>query len=380
MSSAIFPALRGARAYLLRSDSDGVEVLETVSRREQRISRSSVPVRTWGLRHAWLRGDATNREVQRLLGFWSRHRGRLDSFLFRDPEDYQVTDHGIGVGDGVTTSFQLQRAVLAPWEDALGNWETYTKPRVNRIWHSNDITQAAWAKLGTAAATRDGTLAPDGTQATKLTGIGTVLVNQIAQGSNGSHGSGASVGWGCYVRRVSTTGTLVIGRITDAAALATIDLSTIGDGWVRYSGVGTANGAGQHGFQIYATAGAPLSFYLAHMQCEDGVPTRPIVTAGANVTATPAYWPGVGDGFEPVWEPDWASIKIYLEGVEQSASTWSPGTAGQVVFAGAPASGSKVSWSGSYWRRVRFDDEALTQERLLAQLWSGELRLREVVP
>jgi len=44
-----------------------------------------------------------------IVGHFLTHRARGDTFLFRDPEDFAITNQFIGAGNGVTKNFQILR-------------------------------------------------------------------------------------------------------------------------------------------------------------------------------------------------------------------------------------------------------------------------------
>lgn len=54
--------------------------------------------------------------LQTLMGFFLTAQGQLNSFLFVDPADSAVSAQNFGVGDGVTTSFVLGRAIGGYYE------------------------------------------------------------------------------------------------------------------------------------------------------------------------------------------------------------------------------------------------------------------------
>jgi uncharacterized protein (TIGR02217 family) len=110
MSTRVFPSLPG---MILKSREPYFEVAvqKTLGGKEFRSTWWTQPRTRYTLVWDYLRGDA-NAEFQTLAGFFSRHLGQWDSFLFQDPEDYTVTSHYFGKGDGITTSFQLQRTLV----------------------------------------------------------------------------------------------------------------------------------------------------------------------------------------------------------------------------------------------------------------------------
>lgn len=330
-----------------------------------------------------LRSSSSFLELQKLVSFFTRHAGKRDNFLLLDPEDNTVTDHGFGVGDGAATTFQLQRTLGAGTltQDALGSWDTYTKPRTNLLLQSQAFDNASWSKRGTAAVSANQAIAPDGTlTADSVSGIGAVGVNDLFQ-NHAAQAAGATLAGSVWIKRISTNGTLQIARTYDSAQYITVDLAAIGTGWVRVSGSSVANGSGVFGMQFYATAGAPLSFYLWGAQVELGsTATQYIATTTATVRDDPAYWPLSADGFEPVTEPTWTGVTILKDGVAQAVpSAWSPGAGGQVVFASAPATGAALSWTGSFWRRVRIDDDEPRFEQIMPGRFRGPFEMVSVI-
>lgn len=91
---------------------------------------------------------------------------------------------------------------------------------------------------------------------------------------------------------------------------------------------------------------------------------------------------GVGDGIrtafqlartyagfaEPVYRVSGAP-SIYKAGVLQS-SGYTVSAEGVVTFATAPAGGVALTWTGSFYYRVRFEDDAADFEKFMAGLWS----------
>ncbi|MEN9855449.1 MAG: hypothetical protein RLZZ157_575 [Pseudomonadota bacterium] len=89
-----------------------------------------------GSRRRWDVGSAIRSldELALIIAFFEARRGRLYSFRFRDPADFKSClpsrtpsplDQIIGVGDGVTTVFQLRKT----YGDAAGSYQRpITKP------------------------------------------------------------------------------------------------------------------------------------------------------------------------------------------------------------------------------------------------------------
>lgn len=54
------------------------------------------------------------------------------------------------------------------------------------------------------------------------------------------------------------------------------------------------------------------------------------------------------------------------------ASGYSLGPQGAITFAAAPASGVKITWSGSFYFRCRFSDDTLALSEFMTKWWSTE--------
>jgi hypothetical protein len=382
VSLSIFPTLT-PKVTVSREIIDESEVFRTVSGREQRVGWDFYPLHRYSLKYEALRSGDAYREAQRIAGFYERHRGRLDSFLFRDPEDCSVTDHGFGVGDGTTTVFQLQRTTIADVEDVLGVWPTYTTPRTNYCPYSQQFD--AWTKTGAATVTANAKIAPDGTAtADRLNFPSASTVDRVTQQTSGGSLAVATPWtfsvWLCGV--AGQTCRIVIDTNGGTYETAILDV-TLTTAWRRYSVTLTFANAGHtavFGFVQRSTGQTAATVDAWGAQIEDGVtlPRRYVATAATAATAVPAYWPGIGDGFEPVGEPNWATVSVTADGV--FVAGFAPGATGQIVFTSPPANGAHLRWSGEFFRRCRFEDTSLSQERLLAQLWRGNVSLIEVKP
>lgn len=96
---------------------------------------------------------------------------------------------------------------------------------------------------------------------------------------------------------------------------------------------------------------------------------------------TTAFWPAFSCGYEPVFDLN-GSPSIYKAGVLQTLTTHYtlPGQ-GVVTFGTAPANGAALTWTGSYYRRVRFDGDSAEFERVVTSWWRTQsLTLISVLP
>ncbi len=84
-------------------------------------------------------GIKSLKDMQTLVSFFEGRFGQLYGFRFRDPQDYKscpapdqisAVDQQIGIGDGITTSFQL----VKNYGDSLNTWiRPITKPVIGQV-------------------------------------------------------------------------------------------------------------------------------------------------------------------------------------------------------------------------------------------------------
>jgi hypothetical protein len=106
-----------------------------------------------------------------------------------------------------------------------------------------------------------------------------------------------------------------------------------------------------------------------------------VPTLTAVATRTPAYFPNYTDGFEPVYEAG-NDVTVMVDGTVIS-SNGSLGPYGVWTFdAGhAPASGTVLTWSGSWYLRVRLEEQGLPFDRIVDGAYkTGTVKLIEVKP
>jgi len=100
---------------------------------------------------------------------------------------------------------------------------------------------------------------------------------------------------------------------------------------------------------------------------------RSMVPSGSlPAPALRAFWPASGDGYEPVFELNGAP-QIWVDGVLKTAGTeYSISSTGLATFTAAPASGKVLTWTGSYYRRVRLASDEQEAERIVYQIWEAK--------
>jgi hypothetical protein len=84
-----------------------------------RRANMQYPIWQFELSYEFLR-DSVNQEFQILMDFFLARQGGFDTFLFKDKNDYQVTNGFLGTGDGVTTQFAFKRTFAGTFYDKVG--------------------------------------------------------------------------------------------------------------------------------------------------------------------------------------------------------------------------------------------------------------------
>lgn len=412
MSSLIFPtALLGCivegREPYVESQID-----TSTGGREYRSTWWTQPRWRYRLKFDVLRSVGRT-ELQALTSFFGRHFGSWDSFLIVDPEDNQVTDHGFGVGDGATTGFQLQRTPLGDnaYDPFGGPWLSNSKPRTNLCVRSEAFDDAAWTKTGVTVAANS-TIAPDGNvTADTITASAGAGNHYIFTGPAGT--AGATYALDFFVKKNGSNSFVMVGDGGDAAWHAvTFNFDTqlystptnctaltpvaLGNGWFRIGLTFTrtnattinpfvvAVNAGNLASPNYVAAGTEAVYAWGAMLELGATGMTPYIsTAAAAVTVSPTYYPGIGDSFEPITEVA-PGPTIFVNGVAKTqvtdyAITFSGGTSpGVITFGAAPAANAVLSWTGAYWRRVRFEEQRISFERIVNQMATAGVPLISV--
>ena len=158
MSNAVFPTLPG-----LTWDCPKTPEFSTTEVISQDGSRTAIanwvyPIWHWALKYELLRDDATD-ELNTLLGFFLNRQGKADSFLFDDPNDNTRTGQGLGVGDGITTQFQVVRT-LGGFVEPVKNLKTMPTVYVSGVeqetgWSISDSGLITFVSAPTGTVTAD---------------------------------------------------------------------------------------------------------------------------------------------------------------------------------------------------------------------------------
>lgn len=403
MSGQIFPADALGLHLISREPFTNVLVDEAVSGKEARSSWQSTPRYRYQFGVSVTRAD-TRLDFQRFLSHFARHFGKLDSFLLRDEEDYAVTDHGFGVGDGATVAFQLQRSMLGTKHElGLGGpYVVSSKPRTNLCLQSQTFG-TTWA-VTRATVSANSVIAPDGTKTADTlvedaTATSTHLISQSI-----TFVSGTAYTLSVYAK--ASTRTKLTINVASEAAVGSFDLTAgtatswsgtaaitdCGGGWFRCELRWTAAASAARTCEIYLDGGTPPAgaysgdgasgLYLWGAQVEAATSaTKYIVTTTAAAISNPSYWPSYTDGFEPVRDLIPASLLVYKNGALQprvddatppapGAGNYSVSSTGLVTFGTAPSAADVLSWTGTYYRRVRFAGEGMAHQWLGSRMWA----------
>ena len=128
MSTSILPALPGLSWPQGRSMLWSTTVTESVSGKETTVAHWTYPRWQWELTWGLLRTLSGTTELQTFVNFCLARGGRADTWLYQDSDDNAVTGQLLGVGDGVTRTFQLVRS--------FGGLGGFVEP----IWAPNQVT------------------------------------------------------------------------------------------------------------------------------------------------------------------------------------------------------------------------------------------------
>ncbi len=110
MSNDVFPALKGLSFPVIKQSIWSTTIQKARSGKEIRAANWSYPRYEIELPFEFLRDYDGAADLKTLLGFFNSHQAQFDNFLFDDPDDNFIAGQQIGLGDGVTTTFQMIRS------------------------------------------------------------------------------------------------------------------------------------------------------------------------------------------------------------------------------------------------------------------------------
>ena len=110
----VFPFLPGQTPLVIKTPQWSTQKIRMASGRERTTSYWPYPLWNFDLSYEVIRHRPTNDELFALWEFFNVAQGQFAPWLFVDPDDCQVLSSSpvqFGVGDGLTTKFQLSRNV-----------------------------------------------------------------------------------------------------------------------------------------------------------------------------------------------------------------------------------------------------------------------------
>ena len=134
MSNEVFPSLPGLALGATKTPVFATKLQEAVSGREVRLAQRANPLWKFHFDFDYLNGLRISgvSQLETLLGFFMRHRGGFDSFLFEDTNDKAVIDQRIGTGNGANKVFQLVRT-WGGFTQAVSNINAITNIKVGGV-------------------------------------------------------------------------------------------------------------------------------------------------------------------------------------------------------------------------------------------------------
>lgn len=111
MSNSVFPTLPGLAWGVKRKPMWKTNVRESASGREYRSTSWTAPRWEYTLSYEFLRQGNGRTELNDLLGFFNKHYGAWDSWLYTDPDDNTATNVQFATADGLTNQFQILRSL-----------------------------------------------------------------------------------------------------------------------------------------------------------------------------------------------------------------------------------------------------------------------------
>lgn len=107
----IFPFLAGQSFIQLKAPLWKTNTETSVSGVERRRSLWSYPIWKFKVAYAVLRDAPDKLEIQKMFAFFNMHAGSFKEFFYYDRTDNSATNQFVGVGNGINTTFQLNRTM-----------------------------------------------------------------------------------------------------------------------------------------------------------------------------------------------------------------------------------------------------------------------------
>ncbi|MDP4164653.1 MAG: DUF2460 domain-containing protein [Bacillota bacterium] len=131
MSNAVFPSLEGRSWNSEKTPIyEDTVVITTRAGIEKRAAYSMYPRYIFSISYEIIEDNKKiDGDFQRIIGFFLARHGNFESFLYEDPDDHQIVNQVIGIGDGMTKSFQLIRT-LGEYAEPIRNIKTISSVKI----------------------------------------------------------------------------------------------------------------------------------------------------------------------------------------------------------------------------------------------------------
>lgn len=381
----VFPALIGQEFIANKSPKFPATIIKTAaSGREVRCQMASQPTWDFKVSYEFLTNNSpTVSDLQALYAFFLSRNGQAQPFFFFDPFDNAVTGQQIGVGNGVTTAFQLCRSVGAGSANAfveaiyavlgnpvasVGGALLYSASRTNLLLQSGNLTLSPWTGSNETVTANAGT-DPLGGSTANLWTRGSASAAYLDQGI-AKAATVTTYTFSCYAK--ASVGNFVALRLQDSGAgradvvvnLATGAISTGAFASGGYSGVSATVTAAANGFWriTLSATDAGVNFVAAVVSFNSG---------GGILDATDTASNSAGFIYGPQLEAD-SPATSYIPTTSAAvtvAAGFTVGPYGVINFATAPTSGA-VTWSGQFLFLCRFAQDNLDTEQMMLNLWA----------
>lgn len=117
-STSVFPLLPGQQYLVKKAPIWSTIVQRAASGRSTAVALMSSPLWKFEASFEFLRKSLSSDEWSRLVEFFNTQRGQFALWSYFDPTDNAVTNQPFGIGDGVTVTFQLKRAIRS-WTEPV---------------------------------------------------------------------------------------------------------------------------------------------------------------------------------------------------------------------------------------------------------------------
>jgi hypothetical protein len=379
MSNQVYPVLPGLKFDVKKLPQFASLYQESVTGKDNVIALRAYPIYNFDLQYEAVRDTAAYPEFDSLFGFFLARQGRFDSWLFNDPDDNSVTQQLIGVGDGTNTTFQLLRTLggfTEPvyWVNTLtGVYSSaFAGPaQMNLLLQAAAFDNASWSKANTTVLA-DATTDPMATStADKLRE--TAVTNQFSTSQQIGAGVAVSPGsvntFSVFLKSAERTAAYVTmqnpGYTSGVGVHINLSNGTISAPVVT----GTAGGA------AVAVTSFGSGWYRVSVTCSvDGAATQPVcaVYIEQSYGSISAYAGTAGNGiylFGAMFERGAIPSTGYL-GTVAAVYNWSVSSSGLVTFTAQPPPNlTQVTWTGTYYFRCRFMEDALEFNKFARDLW-----------